>query len=37
MIYWAEVVNTACYIGNQIFSSGFLEKDVLGAHAWAST
>jgi hypothetical protein len=26
--YWAETVNIACHVGNQVFS-GFLEQDVL--------
>jgi transposase InsO family protein len=27
--YWAEAMNTACHVGNQIFSEGILEQDVL--------
>jgi hypothetical protein len=27
--YWAEAVNTACHVGNRIFSEGLLEQDML--------
>jgi hypothetical protein len=27
--YWAEAVNIACHVGNQIFFEGLLEQDML--------